>query len=412
MNICLISEEFPPETGWGGIGTHTYNISLALADMGNDVYVLSKSVDAMLHISRKGRLAIYRVPDHGRSAGNGFSGAALSALGRLPLSGLNEYPLRSLRRGAALVRCMHQLPSFDIIEAPDYGGETFWHQFFSAQKTPIVIKLHTPLYLTQRLNDAPRDVLAVKVRKWIERYCMKHATKLISPTKSLADIISNELRIDEIEVLPNCVDTDFFINRAKNGNRVQKTVLYAGRLERRKGVEVLAKAIPSIVAKAPQIKFQFVGRDTPTAGGGVSMKSWLETFFQQQNVSRHVEFVGEVPRTGIVTYFQEADLCVLPSLWENLPYTCLEAMACGTPVVASNIGGFPEIITDGVDGLLFETRNSEELARKVTAMIKDHDLELLGKRARQKIENTFSHRVIAEKTVDFYQKVCRNSSYA
>lgn len=409
MKICLVSEEFPPETGWGGIGTHTYNISLALAELGHDVCVLSKSVDDKLHISRKGCLTIYRVPDHGdrRSAGNRFSDAALSALGRLPLPGLSEYPLRSLRRGAALARCMQQLPSFDIIEAPDYGGETFWHQFFSSQKTPVVVKLHTPLYLTQRLNDAPQNVLAVKIRKWMERYCMKHATKLISPTKSLADIISNELRIEGIEVLPNCVDTDYFINRAKNDKGAQKTVLYAGRLERRKGVEVLAKAIPLIVSKVPQIKFQFVGRDTPTADGGVSMKGWLETFFHQQNVLRHVEFIGEVPRTGIVTYFQEADLCALPSLWENLPYTCLEAMACGTPVVASRVGGFPEIISDGVDGLLFETRNPRDLAAKVTAMLQDHDIEAMAKKARQKIENEFSHRVIAEKTVALYQKVCR-----
>jgi glycosyltransferase involved in cell wall biosynthesis len=409
MRICLVSEEFPPETGWGGIGTHTYNLSLALADLGHDVEVVSKSVDGNVHVLEKGNLRIYRIPESDNNH------AVLRSLGNVSpkiqkyswFSSFSEYPLKTLRRGAAISHWLKSKPPFDIIETPDYGGETFWCQFINKIKIPVVVKLHTPLYLTQRLNSAPKDDMAVKLRKWMEKYCITHATKIISPTKSLADLICKEFGVGGINILPNCIDTDFFNYREKDHARKEKIIMYAGRLERRKGVEVLAKAIPLVLRSFPYVKFQFVGRDTPTGEGRTSMKAWLEDYFHQEKVMDHVDFVGEVPRTGIVSYFQQADACVLPSLWENLPYTCLEAMSCGTPVVGSNVGGFPEIITPGVNGLLFEPQNHEDLAAKITQMITSEDIRAFGIKARDRIVSTYGHKVIAEKTIELYQHVIR-----
>jgi glycosyltransferase involved in cell wall biosynthesis len=409
MRICLVSEEFPPETGWGGIGTHTYNLSLALAELGHDVQVVSKSVDGKEHILDKGNLKIYRIPESDTNSRplKTLSNAAPKIQKYSLFSGFGEYPLKTLRRSAAISRWLKDRPPFDIIESPDYGGETFWCQFIDNIKTPVVVKLHTPLFLTQRFNSAPKDDLAVKLRKWMEKYCITHATKLISPTKSLADLIGSEFGVDGIDVLPNCIDTDYFSYKEKDLGKKEKVLMFAGRLERRKGVEVLAKAIPLVARSFPQVKFQFVGRDTPTGEGRTSMKAWLESYFLQEKVSDFVEFVDEVPRTGIVSYFQRADACVLPSLWENLPYTCLESMACGTPVVASNIGGFPEIITAGVNGLLFESQNHEDLAAKIIQMITREDILSFGAKARERIVSTYGHKVIARKTIEFYQHVLR-----
>lgn len=410
MRICLISEEFPPETGWGGIGTHTYNLSIALAETGDDVDVVSKSVDGREHITEKGNLRIHRIAESDSNAAplQKIAGIAPKLQKNNLFAGFSEYPLRSLRRGAAISKWLKQRPAFDIIEAPDYGGETFWCQFVDRIKTPVIIKLHTPLFLTQRLNSAPKDDLAVKLRKWIEKYSITHATKLISPTKSLADIISEEFKLKGIDVLPNCVDTDFFQYKEKTTNRKDKILIYAGRLERRKGVEVLARAIPLVLKAFPEIKFLFVGRDTPTAEGRGWMKAWLEEYFEKEKVQDRVEFPGEVPRTGIVSYYQQADVCVLPSLWENLPYTCLESMSCGTPVIGSGIGGFPEIITDGVDGFLFEPKNHKDLAEKILDVVTNRDINEFGRKARKKIINTYGHKVIAEKTIQLYTKVLRD----
>ena len=205
----------------------------------------------------------------------------------------------------------------------------------------------------------------------------------------------------------NCIDIDLFSYEKKEPDKVRKTFIFAGRLERNKGVEVLAKAIPLVVKAIPNVKIIFVGRDTQTAEGRGSMKGWLEGYFDRERIRPYIELVGDVPRTKIVGYYQQADVCVLPSLWENLPYTCLEAMSCGTPVVASRVGGLPEIITEGVDGLLFEPGSHEDLAKKMIQITTGEDLNELGKKARKKIEATFNYKVIAENTIDLYQKVLK-----
>ena len=410
MKICLISEEFPPETGWGGIGTHAYNLSLALTELGHTVHVVSRSIDGKEHISGNGDLTIIRLLERDDDAKllKAFSIAAPYIQKTRLIPGFSEFPLRSLRRGAAISRWLKEREPFDVIEAADYGAEAFWCQFFDKITVPLVIKLHTPLFLTQRFNSAPKDDFGVKIRKWMEEYSVTHATRIIAPSRCLADFIAKEFRIQGIEVVPNCIDIDLFSYKEKDSEKTGKTIIFAGRLERNKGVEVLARAIPIVVRATPDVKFLFVGRDTLTAEGRGSMKNWLEGYFEGEKIRPCIEFVGDVPRTKMVGYYQRADICVLPSLWENLPYTCLEAMSCGTPVVASRVGGFPEIITEGVDGLLFESGNHEDLAEKIIKITESEDLIELGKKARRKIENTFNHKIIAEKTIDLYNSVMRD----
>src|SRR3990172_8383945 len=103
MKICLISEEFPPETGWGGIGTHTYNLSLALTELGHKVHVVSKSVDGKEHICEKGDLTISRLHECNDDARllKAISIAAPYIQKAKFIQGFSEFSLRSLRRGAA-----------------------------------------------------------------------------------------------------------------------------------------------------------------------------------------------------------------------------------------------------------------------------------------------------------------------
>ncbi|NPU85312.1 MAG: glycosyltransferase family 4 protein [Syntrophaceae bacterium] len=407
MKICLVSEEFPPETGWGGIGTHTYNLAHAMAALGHPVSVVSKSVDGKNTSLIKNNLSIHRIVDSDLNAT--FFNVFNSLVNKIPSPSLRsaflQYPLNTLRRSAAIAAWIRENGPFDIIEYPDYGGEAFWGLFKEKIPIPVVVKLHTPLFLTQRLNSVPDNDIAVRLRKWMEKYSIMHATKLISPTKSLSEIVGAEYGIPEAEVLPNCIDTEYFSFKEKEGQKKDWIIMYAGRLERRKGVELLAKAIPLVVDRVPNVKIQMVGRDTPTAEGGTSMKAWLNRCFEERGISRHVEFAGEVPKEKIVGYYQNADACVLPSLWENLPYTCLEAMSCGTPVVGSNVGGFPEIITDGLNGFLFQSRDHEDLAKKILELINSEQIRALGRRARERIVTAYGHGVIAKQMIELYQKI-------
>src|SRR5205823_5277371 len=102
------------------------------------------------------------------------------------------------------------------------------------------------------------------------------------------------------------------------------TILYVGRLERRKGVETLARAVPTLLQIEPRTKLRFVGGDHPSANGGSSMRAELQKILQVAgpNAAAAVEFTGPVSRTDLPQIYRESDICVIPSLYENFPYTC------------------------------------------------------------------------------------------
>src|SRR5207245_2588320 len=103
----------------------------------------------------------------------------------------------------------------------------------------------------------------------------------------------------------------------------------------------------------PQARVRFVGQDHPSGPGGASMSDHLRRRLRDAGVpDAAVEFRGAVARTALPAVYRSAAVCVVPSLYENFPYTCLEAMASGCAVVASAAGGIPEIVTHEVDGLL------------------------------------------------------------
>jgi glycosyltransferase involved in cell wall biosynthesis len=119
-----------------------------------------------------------------------------------------------------------------------------------------------------------------------------------------------------------------------------------------------------------------------------------------------VEFTGPVDRDRLPALYASAAVCLIPSLYENFPYTCLEAMACGCAVVASAVGGIPEIITDQVDGLLVPPACPEALAAAVSRLLSDPPLRRqLGAQARSNVCNRFSRRVICAETVRAYQSL-------
>lgn len=382
MKICFVSQELPPETGWGGIGTHVYNLSIALARLGHDISVVSKSIDGRYSSKIENNVKIFRIPDEP---------SYLKSLDLL-------YPL-PLRRCLAVMQWLKVQPAFDIIETPEFAAETFFYQVWHSSNVPMVVRLHTPFLICQELDGMPTNSYRVRMRNWIEGYCISHATKLISPTRSLANLLGEK----SVEIIPYCMDAEIFFPKNKDGEkRKEKIILFAGRLEKRKGVEVLARAIPDVVREYPSIKFKFVGSDTPTGEGGISMKRWLVDFFAKNNISRYVEFAGYVPRTDMVQYYQESDICVIPSLWENFAYVGLEAMSCGVPVIASNVGGFPEMITHNIDGFLFESNNHTHLAKMILDVLSRKNIHQYGICARKKIVSQYNYSTIAKRTADFF----------
>jgi glycosyltransferase involved in cell wall biosynthesis len=168
-------------------------------------------------------------------------------------------------------------------------------------------------------------------------------------------------------------------------------VFYAGRLNVEKGVQDLIMA-----AK----KINDLDLKVLIAGGGKYRKK-LEAM--SRSLRNRVRFVGKVNYHEMPRYYAASDLFVLPTYWEIQPLACLEAMACGTPVVATNVGGVPEIVTDGFNGALVPSRRPEAIAEKIKQLKNDEDLRRRFIKNGLKFAKGRTWEKIAEQTLKVYE---------
>jgi starch synthase len=117
-----------------------------------------------------------------------------------------------------------------------------------------------------------------------------------------------------------------------------------------------------------------------------------------------VKFLGVKPRGELVELYQQASVVAVPSVWDNSPNVIYEAMACGTPVVASRVGGIPELVDDGVTGLLVPPGDADALADAIVALLGDPARRAqMGEHARERAVEEYSVDKIVTRTVGFYE---------
>ena len=178
------------------------------------------------------------------------------------------------------------------------------------------------------------------------------------------------------------VDTSLFNIRKSVSNR-ENAVIYAGRISREKGALNFLEAIPKVLKKSGDARFLFVG-DGPLTR---DITKKLEAY----GLSRKVRFEGWVHNHKLPDYLNEAKLLVLPSYSEGLPGILQEAMACGTIVLATSVGGIPDLIKDDVTGFLLENNSPDCIAHGILRVLNHRRLDVISDNARKLIENTYSY---------------------
>ncbi len=163
----------------------------------------------------------------------------------------------------------------------------------------------------------------------------------------------------------------------------------------------------------------FIGRDSPEKGLDVLLAAWdrsqtrppLAVFGPLPDENKHhekgIEWKGRQPNQAILTALKQAKFLVFPSLWyENFPRVLLEAMACGTPVIASRLGSMPEIISENVTGLLFEPGNPNDLAQKLDwLMAHETERQQMGLAARREYEQRYIASAAYQKFMEIYASI-------
>lgn len=298
------------------------------------------------------------------------------------------------------LRSVHRQQPIDLVEAAEVRADGFFVGFMPG-RPKVVTRLHTAQIFVDRLNRIERSR---RREYWLEKKSILRANLLTAPSRAMVDLTRTWVPFPDERafVVPNPVDETKF---CPSSVAKKDVVVYAGRLERRKGLDTIAQAIPNVLKRFPSAEFLFIGSDG-TDHDGIT---WSHKLRDDPAYSGRLRF-EEKSRDHLIQTYQEAAVCILPSVWENFPYALLEAMACGAPVVATSCGGFPELIENGVSGFLVPVNDPKALALRISELLADPKLRQdIGKNARKRVEELFSIERVLPTMVAAYEHAITNN---
>lgn len=228
----------------------------------------------------------------------------------------------------------------------------------------------------------------------ITKIILNQAGRVLALSNALAEsTLRLGVRPDKVSIIPNGVDTAFFCPKSSLREPV---ILYIGSFIERKGLTYLIDAIPHVVEQFPQISFVFIG--------GGSQEKLLSDHIHALGLEEKIQLLGELPPRNVRDWLQKAQIFVLPSLEEGLGVALLEALSCGTPVVATQVGGILDVITPEV-GTLVPPADAEALAAALLEILRNpiHWHEL-SQHARQRALQRYDWSNIAKQIVSIYKE--------
>jgi glycosyltransferase involved in cell wall biosynthesis len=304
---------------------------------------------------------------------------------------------------------MMHCEEIDLVEFPEWGAEGLVSLLKPCRRVPMVVRLHTSLQIVARSNgQTPRGSPTFWLNTRFEGLCARRASALFSPSRALAVASARDMGFDpgRVHVVPAPVDADMFTPGPAPADSAQRPViLYVGRIEWRKGVQLFPRILAEVVQRFPGAILELIGADTDTAPSGGSMREYLLNAVPP-GLRQHLVFRGAVPRQDLISHYRRSAVCVFPSVFENFPNTCLEAMACGRPVVGTRSGGMEEMIESGRSGLLMPPENPGQLGAAILSVLANREWgESLGQAARRRVETAYTRATVSRVMAQCFESI-------
>ena len=365
-----------------GAETAAYYLALNMAKKGHEVNVFTTSINSKDALEKHENVNIYR---YGTNLKIEKSNISLKLF------------IEPLKHELEIVHAHSPaIPSSDL---PGL-------RYAKKKKMPLIITYHGDTLET--FGSFIRRVGVSFYNKYLLEKVLSYAKVIISPS----EYYINESRFlgkyrDKIVTIPNGINIeDFDIPYSKEECREkldlsanENIILFVGNLIDYKGPDILVKAMPEILKSIPNVKLVFVGSGR--------LRGELEELSKRVDVEKHVKFAGFVKESLKSLYYKASDVFVLPSTMssESFGIVNLEAMACGIPIVASKIGGIPDVVKESETGLLVPPKNPYVLADAIIYLLENEGVRnKMSKNARKSVED-YSWGKITEETEKIYKEV-------
>lgn len=334
----------------------------------------------------------------------------------------NIYPTRSLDRGVFVknqVDCLRGISKVGIItlvrkRLNSWAYLPFWikslgfllfrkydlvhaHYGFHSALLATVLK-RKPVVITFHGSDVLKEPSRNRVYHRLQKFVVSRSDHIIAVSRELRDVLVSSLGADpsRLSVISCGVDTSMFMPLRKMDIRSQleigrdeKVILFVGHLDHNKGIDILSEC----ARRMPDVRFLLVG-----AGPA-------------RTDTENCRCIGTCPNYEIPIWTNAADILVLPSRSEGTPVVLLEALSCGIPVVASRVGGIPDLVQDGETGYLVKSENVDMFEAKLQELLANPEKrKQMGQNGRQHVIENYDNRKIAERIKHVYEKVLNMST--
>ncbi len=395
----------------GGQGVYTAQVTRELARLGHEVHLIVgppwPDTDAAVTVHRVPSWSVYRLLETQRMF---FYGRPLRDI----FQPLNLYELASSRAGQfsvmsafswrAFAQWRELQPRFGFDIVHDVQSLGYGSLLMHASGMPVVANIHHPLSI-DRLNQVQQaGRIGGKIRKvnfypfFMQEVVARRLDRIITGSHNSRASVQRafSLRDGQITTIHDGVDTSVFypVEMAKR----PRSLLFVGNSDdRNKGARYLLEAAKILQARG--VDFHLTFKDRLDADMAPRMIAEL-------GIGDRVTFLGRLPVAELARLYNEHELLVSPSLYEGFGLPAAEAMACGVPVIATAAGAFPEVIDDGVTGLLVPPADAPALANAIEALLADPARrQAMGAAGAKRIEQHFSWRTCAEQTAALYEDV-------
>ncbi|MBH8566031.1 glycosyltransferase family 4 protein [Nostoc sp. CENA67] len=400
MRIAFATTEYVTEKYFsGGLANYLHRIAKALLSLGHEVHIVVLSEIDRDEFEYEG-IQIHRLT-------LGKIQQRLDKLSRYSICQTSQCLDFSFQVYRKLLK-LHKQQPFDIVQFPDWDACGVISSLLLPIPQVTRISAYRPVWCEKSGEERDRDEQIIEWLEWLQMRLGKH---VYAPSYTLKRLLAEQAKITHVQV----IRTPFYLETSDWDSSVfneylqgKKYLLFFGRFQLHKGFHILAQALPQVFKKHPDCHAVFVGLDLSSSLAS-SMKEYALSFCSQY--TDRLVFIDQIPHTQLYPVIAGAKLVVLPSLIDNLPNACLEAMALGKPIIGTIGASFEELLTEGETGFLVPVGEVNALAIKINEVWMHPSLNEIGQAAKWKVQEFAIENTVKE-LLNYYEKVIRDIKYA